>query len=63
MKLKTFGDLKVGDGCNDQDCKFPAGTVRDIGSDWFTVEWERCGVTYNKDHPRAHLDEGALIAW
>lgn len=63
MKMKRFEDIKVGDPCNDADCKFPAGTVRSVEAERFTVEWERCTVRYNKDHPRTDIDDGHLIVW
>lgn len=63
MEYRRFENLQVGDGCNDADCKFPAGIVRDVGSNWFTVEWDRGGIRYNADHWREALDSGRLIAW
>lgn len=63
MYYKKFEELKVGDSCNDADCKFQAGVVCEIGRESFTVEWERTGVRYNKEHLRSVLDEGKLIAW
>lgn len=63
MEYRRFEELQVGDGCNDADCKFPAGIVRDVAPKGFTVEWERGGVRYKADHGREALDRGRLIAW